>query len=215
MKPSSAPKKSRNSKARNAVLMNLLATPGLGSLMAGRWAAGAGQLAIFLAGFVLFCYWSFATMENYYQQAFSSSPPPATNYGRFAIVGTALCMIGWLWALATSISLMREVSKLDAAAIQSFVDSQVKMTDAQKQSALAALPQWQRNGEVISRTYEFTDFLEAMKFVNTVATIAEQVQHHPDVDIRWNKVTLALTTHDAGGLTQKDFAMARQCDGLA
>jgi 4a-hydroxytetrahydrobiopterin dehydratase len=71
------------------------------------------------------------------------------------------------------------------------------------------------NEQVISRTYEFTDFPEAMKFVNSVAGIAEQVQHHPDVDIRWNKVTLSLTTHDSGGLTQKDFAMARQCDGLA
>ena len=54
-----------------------------------------------------------------------------------------------------------------------------------------------------------------MKFVNAVAVLAEQAQHHPDLDVRWNKVTLALTTHDAGGLTEKDFALARQCDALS
>ena len=54
-----------------------------------------------------------------------------------------------------------------------------------------------------------------MKFVNAVAAAAESAQHHPDIDIRWNKVTLALSTHDAGGLTEKDFALARHCDTLA
>jgi len=54
-----------------------------------------------------------------------------------------------------------------------------------------------------------------MKFVNSVAALAEQTQHHPDLDVRWNKVTLAFTTHDAGGLTNKDFALARECDELA
>ncbi|MDR3459096.1 MAG: 4a-hydroxytetrahydrobiopterin dehydratase [Verrucomicrobiae bacterium] len=83
------------------------------------------------------------------------------------------------------------------------------------QSALATLPQWRRNGRVIVRTFEFEDFVAAMKFVNAVAAAAELAQHHPDVDIRWNKVMLALSTHDAGGLTEKDFALARQCDALA
>jgi 4a-hydroxytetrahydrobiopterin dehydratase len=54
-----------------------------------------------------------------------------------------------------------------------------------------------------------------MKFVNSVAELAEQVQHHPDIDVRWNRVTLALTTHDAGGLTEKDLALARDCDARA
>ncbi|MGA2871598.1 MAG: 4a-hydroxytetrahydrobiopterin dehydratase [Verrucomicrobiota bacterium] len=78
-----------------------------------------------------------------------------------------------------------------------------------------SLPHWQRTGEVISRTFQFKDFPAAMKFVDAVALVAEQVQHHPDIDIRWNKVTLALTTHDAGGLTEKDFALARKCDALS
>ena len=77
------------------------------------------------------------------------------------------------------------------------------------------MPQWQRDGEIISRTYEFKDFAAAMKFVNQVADLAEQAHHHPDMDIRWNRVALALTTHDAGGLTEKDFALAKQCDALS
>jgi 4a-hydroxytetrahydrobiopterin dehydratase len=90
-----------------------------------------------------------------------------------------------------------------------------KLNATQIQAALATVPDWRRNDEVISRTYQFKDFPTAMKFVNAVAELAEQVQHHPDVDIRWNKVTLALTTHDAGGLTEKDFALAKQCDALS
>ncbi|HEX4350229.1 MAG TPA: 4a-hydroxytetrahydrobiopterin dehydratase [Verrucomicrobiae bacterium] len=84
--------------------------------------------------------------------------------------------------------------------------------DVKIQAALAALPDWKRSGQIITRTYEFEDFPGAMKFVNAVAVLAEQAQHHPDIDVRWNKVTLALTTHDAGGLTDKDFALARACD---
>ncbi|HVU09359.1 MAG TPA: 4a-hydroxytetrahydrobiopterin dehydratase [Verrucomicrobiae bacterium] len=90
-----------------------------------------------------------------------------------------------------------------------------KLDETKIQSMLAALPNWQRNGDVVTRTFQFKDFPEAMKFVNAVAEIAEREWHHPDIDIRWNKVTLALTTHDAGGLTEKDFALARQCDLLA
>ena len=54
-----------------------------------------------------------------------------------------------------------------------------------------------------------------MKFEDAVAKVAEKEQHHPDIDIRWNKVTLALTTHDAGGLTEKDFALAKKFDELS
>ena len=61
----------------------------------------------------------------------------------------------------------------------------------------------------------YKDFHAAIKFVNAVAGLAAQAWHHPDIDIRWNKVALTLTTHDAGGLTRKDFALARQFDRLA
>ena len=81
-------------------------------------------------------------------------------------------------------------------------------------SALATVPLWRRKGSAIHRTYEFKDFLPAMKFVNAVARLAEKARHHPDIDVRWNRVKLALTTHDEGGLTAKDFALAAKFDGL-
>ena len=90
-----------------------------------------------------------------------------------------------------------------------------KLSPAQIKAALPAVPHWRRKASVISRTFEFNDFVVAMKFVNGVARAAEKACHHPDVDIRWNKVTLALTTHDAGGLTEKDFALAAKFDQLA
>jgi 4a-hydroxytetrahydrobiopterin dehydratase len=89
-----------------------------------------------------------------------------------------------------------------------------KLSSTKIKAALAKLPDWKRQGAVISRTYVFKDFPAAVKFVNAVAKIAEKAWHHPDIDIRWNKVTLALTTHDEGGLTDKDFKLARKFDGL-
>ena len=88
------------------------------------------------------------------------------------------------------------------------------LSAAEIKQALAGIPGWRRRGRVISRRFEFADFKAAMKFVNAVARAAEKANHHPDIDIRWNQVTLALTTHDAGGLTEQDFALADQCDRL-
>jgi 4a-hydroxytetrahydrobiopterin dehydratase len=89
-----------------------------------------------------------------------------------------------------------------------------KLSALQIKQSLAAVPDWKKHGSSIVRTYEFADFVLAIKFVNRVARLAEQACHHPDIDIRWNKVTLTLTTHDAGGLTRKDFALASECDRL-
>ena len=66
----------------------------------------------------------------------------------------------------------------------------------------------------IQRTFLFKDFVEAMKFVNVVAQEAERLQHHPDILVRWNKVTLTLSTHDAGGITEKDLSFATAADKL-
>ena len=90
-----------------------------------------------------------------------------------------------------------------------------KSNAIQIKSALAKIPDWKKKAAVISRTFQFKDFPAAMKFVDAVALLAEQAWHHPDIDIRWNKVTLALTTHEAGGLTRKDFDLARQFDQLS
>ena len=77
---------------------------------------------------------------------------------------------------------------------------------------LKAVPDWSKRAQIISRTYKFEGFLDSIRFVGHIAKQAEKANHHPDIDIRWNKVRLALTTHDAGGLTVKDFTLARQCD---
>lgn len=90
-----------------------------------------------------------------------------------------------------------------------------KLSAERIKSSLAAVPEWSRKGATILRTYQFKDFPAAIQFVNAVAKLAEEAWHHPDIDIRWNKVTLTLTTHDAGGLTEKDFALARKFDRLS
>ena len=70
------------------------------------------------------------------------------------------------------------------------------------------------NGKKICRKFQFKDFVEAMRFVGKVADIAEQTQHHPDIRVVYNKVTLELTTHDASGLSEKDFQLAAKIDEL-
>jgi 4a-hydroxytetrahydrobiopterin dehydratase len=90
-----------------------------------------------------------------------------------------------------------------------------KLTEAQITEALKGVPEWALVGEAIQRTYQFRDFLTAMRFVDTVAQAAEAAQHHPDILIRYNRVTLTLATHDAGGITEKDFDLARQVDQAA
>jgi len=80
---------------------------------------------------------------------------------------------------------------------------------------LTNIPKWERAGKEIARTFQFEDFNTAMKFVNRVAELADKANHHPDVDIRWNKVTLSLSTHSKGGITVKDFSLAREINEAA
>ena len=86
------------------------------------------------------------------------------------------------------------------------------LLEVEVSTRLAAVPRWQEQGNEIVRTFEFRDFEAALAFVNKVGELAENAGHHPDIDIRWNKVKLALTTHDAGGLTSKDFDLAAEID---
>ena len=80
---------------------------------------------------------------------------------------------------------------------------------------LEDVPGWDGDEREISRTLTFRDFVAAMSFVNKVAEVAEREQHHPDIDIRYNRVKLALTTHDAGGrVTEKDARMAQRISEL-
>lgn len=83
-----------------------------------------------------------------------------------------------------------------------------KLKSPQIRQALADVPDWTRTGAAITRTYAFKDFPAAIRFVNQVARLAEKAWHHPDIDIRWNKVKLSLSTHSEDGITGKDFTLA-------
>jgi 4a-hydroxytetrahydrobiopterin dehydratase len=89
------------------------------------------------------------------------------------------------------------------------------LTPERVQESLRSLPQWKLEGQEIVRQYKFADFKAAMVFVNQVAEKAEAAGHHPDIDIRYNQVKLALVSHDQGGLTEKDVNMAQTFDSLS
>ena len=89
------------------------------------------------------------------------------------------------------------------------------LTDHQIDGFLSDHPAWEREGDSIVRTFEFDDFVVAMGFVTSVALKAEKVFHHPDIDIRWNKVTLRLSTHSEGGLTDNDTDLANDIEALS
>jgi 4a-hydroxytetrahydrobiopterin dehydratase len=89
------------------------------------------------------------------------------------------------------------------------------LSDTEVKDALADIPGWELSGSEIVKQYQFADFVAAMAFVNQVAEAAEAANHHPDIDIRWNKVRLALSTHSEGGLTNNDFTLAARIESLA
>jgi 4a-hydroxytetrahydrobiopterin dehydratase len=81
-------------------------------------------------------------------------------------------------------------------------------TESEMKELLARETAWKLEGGKLVRDWSFKDFVEAMQFVNRIATLAEEQGHHPDIDIRYNKVRLGLVSHDAGGITERDAAMA-------
>lgn len=88
------------------------------------------------------------------------------------------------------------------------------LSEAELKKHLASLKGWTRDGDSIRKTVKLKDFVHAMGFVNSVALLAEKLNHHPDIDIRWNTVTLVLSTHSAGGLTEFDMSLAAMIDAL-
>jgi 4a-hydroxytetrahydrobiopterin dehydratase len=90
-----------------------------------------------------------------------------------------------------------------------------RLDDATIASLLQEIPGWERQGDALVRTYVFKNFREAMAFVNRVAELAEEARHHTDITIRYNRVQLLLTTHEAGGITERDIALARKLAELA
>lgn len=87
-----------------------------------------------------------------------------------------------------------------------------RLSDIAIQRELGTLPGWSRRGDVITKTFQFREFLTGIDFVNAVAKAAEAADHHPDIDIRYTKVTFALSTHSAGGITQKDLDLAKKIE---
>ncbi len=88
------------------------------------------------------------------------------------------------------------------------------MTEKEAKAMLTKVEGWELRENKIRKTYRFKDFKESMKFVNKVADLAEEEGHHPNIFISWNKVTLTLTTHAIGGLSDNDFIMAAKIDRI-
>jgi 4a-hydroxytetrahydrobiopterin dehydratase len=89
------------------------------------------------------------------------------------------------------------------------------LSDADVASGLSSLPGWERDGDTIVKQFQCASFPDAIAFVVRIGFFAEQANHHPDLDIRWRNVHVALSTHDAGGITEKDLALARDIESAA
>lgn len=90
-----------------------------------------------------------------------------------------------------------------------------KLTEAEIAAGLATLPGWGREGNAVVKRYSFPTFADGIRFVDRVAAAADAADHHPDIDIRWTTVTMALSTHSQGGITAKDLALAGEIERLA
>jgi 4a-hydroxytetrahydrobiopterin dehydratase len=90
-----------------------------------------------------------------------------------------------------------------------------KLTEPELDSGLKSLPGWSREGGAIVKTFTFPRFADGIAFVQRVAKAADAMDHHPDIDIRYTKIRIALSTHDAGGVTGMDTKLAGQIEGLA
>jgi 4a-hydroxytetrahydrobiopterin dehydratase len=86
------------------------------------------------------------------------------------------------------------------------------LTTKQINVHLKSIPDWSKRAQTLCRTFKFEGFLMSIAFVRRIAKRAQKINHHPDIDIRFDQVNLTLTTHDEGGITEKDFSLARQCD---
>lgn len=89
-----------------------------------------------------------------------------------------------------------------------------RMSEDEVRTRLRALPDWRERDGKLTREFKFSDFTSAVDFVNRLTPLAEAAGHHPDLQVGWGRVAVELTSHDAGGLTEKDFQLAEQIDRL-
>jgi 4a-hydroxytetrahydrobiopterin dehydratase len=89
-----------------------------------------------------------------------------------------------------------------------------RLTDEEIEQRLTGMEGWERDGDAITKTFEGEDFMSSVKLVNALAPVAEEMNHHPDLEISWNNVTVSLSTHSEGGLTENDFELASRIDRL-
>lgn len=88
------------------------------------------------------------------------------------------------------------------------------LSETEIEGALAEVRGWEREGAEIAKTFELADFVGSVAFVNKLVEPAEEMNHHPDVAVSWNRVTVSITNHEAGGLTAADFALATRINAL-
>lgn len=89
------------------------------------------------------------------------------------------------------------------------------LSDEEIEARLSGLGGWERAGAALSREFEFANFVGSVEFINRITPVAEELNHHPDLEISWNKVLVKLSTHSEGGITEADFDLATRIDGLA
>jgi 4a-hydroxytetrahydrobiopterin dehydratase len=87
-----------------------------------------------------------------------------------------------------------------------------KLSDLEIQRALGGLPGWARRGGVLTKTFAFDRFADGIRFVDRLARVADDMNHHPDIDVRYTKITIMLSTHDAGGITESDLRLAEKIE---
>ncbi len=87
-----------------------------------------------------------------------------------------------------------------------------KLSDLEIQRALGGLPGWARRGGALTKTFSFDRFADGIRFVDRLARVADDMNHHPDIDVRYTKITVMLSTHDAGGITEADLRLAEKIE---
>jgi 4a-hydroxytetrahydrobiopterin dehydratase len=90
-----------------------------------------------------------------------------------------------------------------------------KLAEDEIDNRLAQLEGWRRRGEAIAKEFKLDDFVGSVDFINRLTPVAEEMNHHPDLQVSWNTVTVSITTHSEGGLTENDFELAKKIDPLA